>query len=59
LEARGLRCLRVRNKEVLQNLGGVLERIRGACHPGRDPTPRPPSLGGKGEANQGPGEVTS
>ncbi len=49
LEARGLHVLRVRNEEVMRNLGSVLERIRDACHAGGDLTPQPPSLQGKGE----------
>lgn len=49
LAARGLCLLRVRNEEVMQNLGSVLERIRDACRVGEDLTPQPPSLPGKGE----------
>ena len=61
LAARGLHLLRVRNEEVLQNPGSVLERIRDACCVGEDPTPQPPSLPGKGEhspplAGEGLGE---
>jgi very-short-patch-repair endonuclease len=55
LAARGLRILRVRNEEVMQNLGDVLTRIRAACRAGADLTPRPPSLGGKGESGDGGG----
>jgi very-short-patch-repair endonuclease len=50
LRARGLRMLRFRNKEIMRNLEGVLERIREACRGEVDPSPRPPSLGGKGES---------
>jgi len=32
LTGRGLLILRVRNEEVMQDLPGVLERIRAACH---------------------------
>ncbi len=45
LAARGLRILRFRNEEVMQEMEHVLERIRAAL----DLTPRPPSLRGKGE----------
>jgi very-short-patch-repair endonuclease len=61
LEVYGLHLLRVRNEEVMQDLGSVLERIRDACRAGEDLTPQPPSLPGKGEyspplAGEGPGE---
>ena len=61
LAARELQVLRVNNEEVMQNLEGVLTRIRAACHAGSDLTPRPPSLRGKGEnspprCGEGPGE---
>jgi very-short-patch-repair endonuclease len=49
LAARGLHILRVRNEEVMQNLGEVLTRIRRVCHARADLTPQPPSLPGKGE----------
>jgi very-short-patch-repair endonuclease len=50
LEARGLRILRFRNEEVLMDIESVLTRIRAACWAGMDdPSPCPPSLGGKGE----------
>ena len=45
LAAHGLRVLRVRNEQVMQDLEGVLRAIAAAC----DLTPRPPSLKGKGE----------
>ncbi|MGC9400726.1 MAG: endonuclease domain-containing protein [Anaerolineae bacterium] len=50
LESRGLRLLRVRNKEVMQNLERVLDQIRMACRAGGDLTPQPPSLQRKGES---------
>jgi very-short-patch-repair endonuclease len=65
LAARGLHILRVRNEEVMQNLGEVLTRIRRVCHARADLTPRPPSLPGKGEKLPSPrrggagGEVPS
>ncbi len=49
LAARELQTLRFSNEEVMQNLEGVLTRIRAACHASTDLTPRPPSLPGKGE----------
>ncbi len=50
LQARGLRILRFRNEEVLRDIENVLTRIRAACRAGvDDPSPCPPSLGGKGE----------
>jgi very-short-patch-repair endonuclease len=60
LAARGLRILRIKNEEVLENMDQVLHKIRVACH-GGDLTPCPPSLVGKGEASpplvgEGPGE---
>jgi very-short-patch-repair endonuclease len=62
LAARELEILRVKNEEVMQDIDGVLARIRAACHGGEDLTPQPPSLRGKGEpgspprSGEGPGE---
>ena len=47
LATRGLRILRVRNEDVLQDVASVLERIVDAC--GHEPNP-PPRFG------EGPGE---
>ena len=51
LEARELRILRFRNREVLGDIESVLARIRAALG---DPSPCPPSLEGKGEPSAKP-----
>ena len=55
LTSRGLRVLRFKNEQVMQELEEVLRMISAACdltpRPPSDLTPRPPSLGGKGEAS--------
>ncbi len=41
LAARGLRILRFENRECVENLEGVLERILAACEHGPNPQPLP------------------
>ena len=49
IEAQGYRVIRFWNSDVLTNMDGVLETIRGAAISGdREPTPQPPPASGRG-----------
>ena len=51
LTSQGLRVLRIANREVFEDLDGVLRRIVKALTPGPSPSP-PPAPSGRGEPNR-------
>jgi very-short-patch-repair endonuclease len=56
IEAAGYRVLRFWNKDVLENLEGVLTEIQSALPPTPDPSPHPPSPEGGLRRTRGGGE---